>query len=113
MRDLTHSLGAKDWSLHLSAVQRGMPLFFSFDRWVPLHFEDCLKLEEKFPMFHQKCLVGDLLVHQSPQASSSVPMDQALEHSHNKSAKCKGNVMGITTQKATIGKWSLIKHEKM
>ena len=40
-------------------------------------------------------------------------MDQALEQSYNKTTKGKGGVIGITTQKATIAKWNLIKHEKM
>ena len=40
-------------------------------------------------------------------------MDQALEQSYNKTAKGKGDVIGITTRKATIAKWNLIEHEKM
>ena len=56
---------------------------------------------------------GDFCVQQSTRASSAVPMDQALEQSYNKTAKGKGDVIGITTQKATIAKWNLIKHEKM
>ena len=56
---------------------------------------------------------GDFCVQQSTRASSAVPMDQALEQSYNKTAKGKGGVIGITTLKATIAKWTLIKHEKM
>ena len=56
---------------------------------------------------------GDFCVQQSTRASSAVPMDQVLEQSYNKTAKGKGSVIGITTQKATIAKWNLIKHEKM
>ena len=40
-------------------------------------------------------------------------MDQTLEQSYNKTAKGKGDVIGITTRKATIAKWNLIEHEKM
>ena len=117
LRDLTHSFREKDWSLHLSAMQRAIPLFFSFDRtnyarWAPLYFDDCLKLEEKFPILYQKFMEGDFCVQQSTRASSAVLMDQALEQSY-KTAKGKGGVIGITTRKATIAKWSLIKHEKM
>ena len=56
---------------------------------------------------------GDFCVQQSPRASSVVPMDQTVEQSYNKTAKGKGGVIGITTRKATIAKWDLIKHEKM
>ena len=67
LRDLTHSFREKDWSLHLSALQRAIPLLFSFDRtnyarWTPLYFNDCLKLEEKFPMLYQKFMEGDFCV---------------------------------------------------
>ena len=55
----------------------------------------------------------DFCVQQSPQSSRAVPMDQVLEQSHNETAKDKGGAVGITTQKATIAKWNLIKNEKM
>ena len=118
LRDLTHSFREKDWPLHLSAVQRATPLFFSFHhtnyaRWAPLYFDDWLKLEEKFPMLYQKFMEVDFCVQQSPRASSAVPMDQALEQSYSKTAKGKGGVNRITTQKATIAKWNLIEYEKM
>ena len=64
--DLRHSLREKDWSLHLSTVQRGIPLFFSFDR-------------TNYSMLYQKYMEGDLFLQQSPRASGAVPMDQALE----------------------------------
>ena len=40
-------------------------------------------------------------------------MDQVLEESYNKTAKGKGNFIGINTQKFMIAKWNLIKHDKM
>ena len=93
-------------------------VLFEFDctnyaRWAPLYFDDCLKLEEIFRILYQKFMEGDFCVQQSPRASSVVPMDQALEQSYNKTAKGKGGVIGITTRKATIAKWNLIKHEKL
>ena len=83
LRALTHSFREKDCSLHLSAVQRAIPLFFSFDctnyaHLAPLYFDDCLKPEEKFPMLHQKFMKGDFCVQQSPRTSSAVPMGQAV-----------------------------------
>ena len=118
LRAMTHSFREKDCSFHLLAVQRAIPLFFSFDctnyaDLAPLYFGDCLKPEEKFPMLHQKFMKGDFCVQQSPRASSAVPMGQALEQSCNKTTKGKGGVIEITTRKATTAKWNLIKHEKM
>ena len=94
LRDLTHSFREKDWSLHLPAVKNAIPLFFSFDRtnyarWSLLYFDDCLKLDDKFPMLYQKFMKGEFCVHQSPRVSSTVPMDQALKQSYNKTAKGK------------------------
>ena len=54
LRDLTRSHREGGWKLHISAVRRALPLFFAFGRtnyshWVPLYYEDCIALEEKFP----------------------------------------------------------------
>ena len=40
-------------------------------------------------------------------------MGQDLEQPYNKIAEGKGCVIGITTWKATIAEWNLIKNEKM
>ena len=55
LRDLTRSHREGNWQLHLSAIQRGLPLVFAFDRtnykrWLPLYFEDCLSLPIKYPL---------------------------------------------------------------
>ena len=49
LRDRTRSFQYGNWKLHLSAVQRAMPLCFAYDRvnykrWLPIYFEDCLSL---------------------------------------------------------------------
>ena len=85
LRDLTHSFREKGWSLHLSGVQRTIPLFSSFDRdnyacWAPLYFDNCLKLEEKFPMLHQKFMEGDFYVQQSLGPSTAIAMDLWKSH---------------------------------
>ena len=53
LRDLTHSHREGDWQLHLSAIQRALPLVFAFDRtnyqcWLSLYFEDHLSLPMKY-----------------------------------------------------------------
>ena len=64
-------------------------------------------------MLCEKSIEGDLCVHQSPRASRGVPMDQDLEQPYNKTAEGKGCVIGITSRKATIAEWNLIKNEEM
>ena len=58
-------------------------------------------------------MYGAFCVQQSTRSSSAVPMDQVLKQSCNKTAEVKGGVIGITTQKATVSKRNLIKHNKM
>ena len=67
LRDLTRSHREGNWPLHLSAVQRALPLSFAFDRtnykrWLPLYFEDCLSLPERYPSIHENFLQGEFVV---------------------------------------------------
>ena len=53
LRDLTRSHREGNWQLH----QCALPLSFAFDRtnykrWLPLYFEDCLSLPERYPLIH-------------------------------------------------------------
>ena len=103
--DLTVS--HRNGNVQLSAVERAIKLFFAFDRtnysrWAPLYLQDCLKLEQKFPLIYEEFM----------ERGSFVPMDQALEKEYNTVAKGKGGVIGFLKQKGTVTKWNLIKHEK-
>ena len=45
LRDLTRSHRKGNWQLHLSAIQRALPMAFAFNRtnnkrWLPIYFED-------------------------------------------------------------------------
>jgi hypothetical protein len=117
LRDLTRSHREGNWQLHISAIRRALPLFFAFSRtnysrWVPLYYEDCIKLEETFPAIHASFIKGGFVVKHTLRRGSGVPMDQALEKEYNKPAKGKGGIIGITRQKETVAKWNIIKHEK-
>ena len=88
--DLTRSFREADWNLHLSAVRRSLPLFFAFGRtnycrWTPLYYEDCINLENKFPLLQTAFLKGDFVVHQTLRKCSAVPIDQALEMASERS----------------------------
>ena len=117
LRDLTRSHREGDWEMHLSAVQRALPLVFAFDRtnykrWLPLYFEDSLALPAKFPLIHGDFLEGGFVAKLSKRKGSAVPMDQALESQYNKQAKSSSGIIGITRRKEAVCKWNLIKHEK-
>ena len=100
-----------------SAVQRALPLSFAFDRtnykrWLPLYFEDCLSLPERYPSTHENFLQGEFVVKLTKQKGTAVPVDQALESKYNKQAKSSSGIIGITRRKEAVCKWGLIKHEK-
>ena len=78
--DLTRSLREGDWNLHLSAVEKAITLCFTFDRgnykrWLPLYFNDCLALEDKFPSLHRAFVEGDFVVRHTCRGGSAVPVD--------------------------------------
>lgn len=103
--------------MHLSAVQRALPLVFAFDRtnykrWLPLYFEDSLTIATKFPLIHDDFLEGGFVAKLSKRKGSAVPMDQALESQYNKQAKSSSGIIGVTRRKEAVCKWDLIKHEK-
>ena len=115
--DLTRSFREGNWKLHLSAVRRAMWIIFWFghthySRWTPIYYEDCLNLEQKYPLLYNSFLQGDFVVHHTSRKCSATPMDQALEMAYNKPAKGPGGVIGFTRQKESVAKWNIIKHEK-
>lgn len=117
LRDLTRSLREGNWELHLSAVQRALPLFFAFDkthysRWGSVFYEDCLQLPYKFPSIHAEFLKGQFVVKNSTRKFSNVPMDQALEQMYNKPAKGHGGIVGITRRKEAVAQYDLTRQEK-
>ena len=94
--DFTLSYRNAGWLLHLSAVERAIKLLFAFDRtncsrWTPLYLQDCLKLEQWFPLIYEEFMEeGSFVVRHTHRKCSAVPMGQALEKEHNKAAKGKG-----------------------
>ena len=115
LSDLTRSYRESDWKMHLSAVNQALPLVFAFDRtnykrWLPLYFEDCLAIPEKFPLIHDNFLCGGFVAKLSKLKGSAIPMDQALESQYNKQAKSFSGIIGITRTKEAVCEWDLIKH---
>ena len=49
--DLTQSHRESDWSLH--SLHQAIPLAFdrtNYKKWLPIHHENCLQLEERYPL---------------------------------------------------------------
>ena len=77
-----------------------------------LYFEDCLKLENKFPKVYGSFLGGGFVVSQTRRRGSNLPMDQALKKQYNKPAKGQSGIIGFSRRKETVCKWNIVKHEK-
>ena len=117
LRDLIRSHREGSWPLHLLAVQRALPLSFAFDRtnykrWLPLYFEDCLSLSERYPSIHENFLQGEFVVKLTKRRGRAVSVDQALEKKYKKHAKSSSGIIRITRREEAVCKWGLIKHEK-
>ena len=74
INDLTSSFHEGDWNLRLSSIYRAIPLCFAFDhvnykRWLPLYYEDCLALEQKYPEIHASFLKDDFAIQHSCKKS--------------------------------------------
>ena len=65
LNDLTKSFREADWNLHLSAIQRAIPLFLAFDRvnykrWLPLYLRGLFTTLAKLSRYFCTILEGRL-----------------------------------------------------
>ena len=114
---MTHSVRIGDWELYVSAMRRAMALFFVFgrtnySRWGPLHLQDCLDLQRKFPQIYKVFKDKGFVMYHTNRQGSAVGFDMALEKVYNKPAKRTGGIIGMTRRKEAVGMWNLLKHEK-
>ena len=70
-----------------------MPLIFALGRinychWLPLYYEDCIKLKTNFPILHEAFSKVDFIVHHTDPKGGGVRMDQVLQKEYNKPTKC-------------------------
>ena len=69
---------------------------------LPLYYEDCVALEEKFPAIYASFEEGGFVVRHTAKCGSAVPMDQALEKEYNKPAKGQGGIIGFSRRKKQL-----------
>ena len=112
---LTQSLRKGDWKGYVASIRCCLPLFFAFNktnyaRWGPIFYEDCMVLEEKFPLLYQSYQMGGFVIYRE-RPGSGIPMDQGLEQVYNKPAKRAGGVIGITRRKEAMAIWDIPRHD--
>ena len=69
----------------MASIRCCLPLFFAFKktnyaRWGPIFYEDCMVLEEKFPLLYQSYQMGGFVIYRE-RPGSGIPIDQGLEQS--------------------------------
>ena len=77
LRDLTRSHREVDWKLHISAIQRTLPLVFAFDRTnykrrLPIYVEDYLGSPKKYSSIHESFLQGEFVVRLTQRNVSAI-----------------------------------------
>ncbi len=118
LRDLVRSVKEGDWALHLHTIKAILPMFAAFNRtnylrWCSLYLEDMQSLEEKAPDVYRHFVSGNFAVKRTPGRFKSVPADQCLEQTINRSQKSSSGVIGSTKRKQFVAQWELIYHETL
>ena len=85
----------------------------NYKRWLPLYFENCLALQDKFPAIYGSFMAGGFFGRHNKRKASAVPMVQTLEKAYNKSAKSNSGIVGFSQRKDVVCRWNIIKHEKV
>lgn len=107
-----------DWLLHIDTVVKLQPLFHVLDRtnyarWLPVYVGDILQIKEDNPELFNAFMSGHFTIKNSDTPFSSIPVDQALECSINRSAKNVAGIIGSTAQKLYVTTWNLVYHEEL
>ena len=98
----------------MEVLSFGMVTFdpVNYKRWLPLCFEDCLPLKDKFLAINESFTAGGFVVRHTKGKANAFPMDQALEKAYNKPEKNNSGVFGISRRNNTVCLWNIINHEK-
>ena len=115
-RNLIRADRTGDWDLNVKSVELLMPIFSVFDRskysrWLPLYYYDISTLKENKPEVYEQFKQGNFVHKKSLVPFKSVPFDQTLEQSINRSQKSNLGTIGCTQNKNLVTAWNLNYHE--
>ena len=101
LRDLTRSFREGNWLVHLASIDRAIPFYFTSDkvnykRCLPIYYEDCLQLPQKYHDLYASFMEGNFVVHHTTRKGSAVLMDQAFEKAYNKVAISQSGIIGFS-----------------
>ncbi|CAC5403946.1 unnamed protein product [Mytilus coruscus] len=101
-----------DWNTHLQSVSSMLPYFFianktNYARWTTAYLIDMLNLpEETYSAF----MSGKFAVRQKPGVFNGIWSDMATKKTIIKDSKGSGGIVGLTTQKSALLRWTFTRH---
>lgn len=105
------SFRESDFELYLDAVQKLAAWCFALDhtnyaRWLPVHLQDMLSLEEELPYVYHQFLNHGFVVQKTSRRFSSIAVDQAHEQ-NNALVKGDGGAVGLLENPAALRRWMI------
>ena len=103
------ALRTADFSLYVDSLTKLAPWFFCLDhinyaRWVPIHIQDMVNLNEAHPNIAGKFNNGNFTFCKTKRMFSSIAIDQAHEQ-HNAIVKGDGGAVGLTQNPEAFKCW--------
>lgn len=98
-----------DFEIYKATIAQILPFLFANDsvhysRWLTVHINDMLCLEETNKDVHKEFSDGNFVLHESQRQFSSIALDQAHEH-NNALVKGDGGAIGITENPSALLRW--------
>ncbi len=97
--------------MYREALSELIPYFFAnnninYARWLPIHLQDMMSLEQQHPEVAREFHNGNFVVHKSKNPFSALAIDQAHEQ-HNAVIKGDGGAIGLTEDPAALRRWMI------
>ena len=105
------SLREGSFDLYVQTIIKLMPWMFALDRtnysrWLSVHIQDMLMLQDKHPTVYSAFLDGQFVVHKTQKKFSAIPIDQAHEQL-NATIKGTGGAVGLTSNPSALRGWMI------
>ncbi|XP_078492496.1 uncharacterized protein LOC144748319 [Ciona intestinalis] len=105
------SIRSRDFELYKYSLSRVLPWFFALNhthyaRWVSVHLNDMLTLEDTDQDVATKFARGSFVVGKTKHKFSSIALDHAHEQ-NNKCVKGDGGAIGLTEDSSQLLRWML------
>lgn len=103
------SLRTADFPLYIDCLMQLAPWFFCLDhtnyaRWLPVHIQDMVNLNNTHPKIASEFNDGKFTVHKTRRVFSSMALDHAHEQ-NNAAVKSDGGAISLTQNPEALRRW--------